>query len=62
MNIQINGFHGVYIHDKKCVIKPKVEMTFNLNPKFDNPNFASKNPNGLLPPLTNAFVIEHIFI
>jgi hypothetical protein len=61
MNIQINGFHGVGIHDKRCVIKPKVEMTSNLDLKFYNPNFASKNPSGLFPPLTNAFVIEHIF-
>jgi len=61
MNIQINGFHGVGIHDKRCVIKPKVEMISNLDPKFYNPDFASKNPSDLLPPLANAFVIEHVF-
>jgi hypothetical protein len=61
MNIQINEFHGVGICDKICVIESKVEMPSTLNPKSYNLNFVSKNPNGLLPLFTNAFVIEHIF-
>jgi hypothetical protein len=58
MNIQINELHGVGIHDKICVIKPKVEMTSTLDPNFYNPNYTYKNPRG---PFTNAFVIKHIF-
>jgi hypothetical protein len=48
------------IHVQRCVIEPKVEVPSTLDPKSYNPNFASKNPSGLLPLLTNAFVIEHI--
>jgi hypothetical protein len=61
MDIQINEFHGVGIRDKICVIESKVEMSSTLDPKSYNLNFVFKNLNGLLPLLTNAFVIEHIF-
>lgn len=46
------------IHVQRCVIEPKVEVPSTLDPKSYNPNFASKNPSGLLPLLTNALLLS----